>query len=334
MAEKVIEDRIVEWSKRIGKTPDDLRREVEEAVAKIRKLRPDLKEDEVKAEVLKQIFLKHRAELRAPAIEFEGIIIGDTGVEDAVARRRQICLEMLNKNPEQAILLKFVNEKLQPLSRTGKVLPEHLYIRRLFGFCRSKEDPTFKLFVMRMGEKCPAFKAVVPMFVPLTFRANINKNQPIDGWLNLTGSISTNFSPVVGKVENITEMMLNSGIYVPLEKVEQYHLANTSLFWKRHIITAGTVSNIGTFTKKDGTQGTMISLWNENVENDITGFYSGLVKADIGDDAIIFGRTATRMKVPPSVVTSKVSINIFGILVKEKKIKLETTSSPEVVDLV
>jgi hypothetical protein len=325
-----MENRINEWSKRIGKSVDELKKEVEEAVLKIKKVRPDLKDDEIRAEVLKQIFLKHRAELRTPAIEFEGFIIGDTGVEDAVERRRKIALEMVSRNPEQAILLKLVNEKLQPLSKTGRVLPEHLYMRRLFGFCKTRDEPTYKPFVLRLNDRCPAFKNVIPLFTPLMFRANINKNQPIDGWMNLTSSITTNFTPIVGRVENVSELMLKSTLYVPLEKVEQYHQANSTMFWRRHIITNGSISNINTFTKKDGSQGTLISLWNENIENDVVGFYNGIVNCEIGDDVIVFGRTSTRTKIPPSVVNvSKVNINIFGILTKEKKVKFD-----EVVELV
>jgi hypothetical protein len=326
-----MENRIEEWSKRIGKKPEDFKKEIDETVEKIKKQRPDLKDDEIRAEVLKQMFLKHRAELRTPAIEYEGFIIGDTGVEDIVERRRKVALEMVSRNPEQAILLKLVNEKLQPLSKAGRVLPEHLYTRRLFGFCKTRDEPTYKLFVLVLRDKCPAFKNVIPMFTPLMFRANINRNQPIDGWLNLTSSITTNFAPVVGKMENIVDLMIKSPIYVPLEKVEQYHQANSTMFWRRHIITNGSISNINTFTKKDGSQGTLISLWNENIENDIAGFYSGIVNCDIGDDVIIFGRTSTRTKIPPSVVNvSKVNLNILGILTKEKKVKFDE----EVVELV
>jgi hypothetical protein len=337
-----MEERLIKYAERLGKTKEQLKEELHQLYEQEKKLHPTMSDDLIKVRCLKLLFIRYRKELSSPAKWYEGIIIGDTGVTNIVEGIRAKALELFRREPDKAIQLGVVNAKGEVLDTRefigkvknpnfGKPLPEHLYIRNIFGIARdltTKSD--YFAFRMLLGERNNNYKKEVPLYVPLKFRANEGKKF-VEGINGLNCSVATNFEKINMDI-NLPELVkkVYAPFYVDLSKLEQWHISKLDIARvKRIILTEGIVVDI----REINPERSLILLNDGTMENDIPVFTSSSnVTFDAESEIMVFGTTSTGRKIVKETgerVAGGVSINAYGIIPTIIVSEQETTEEEE-----
>jgi len=230
-----MEDRLMKMAERLGKKVEDIRAEVKTIFDEEKRLHPKMSDKNLKNRAMRRLFVRYKRELSSPAQWYQGIVIGDSGVVDIYARRRQRALEMFNKAPEKAIDLGLVDPNGNPIDnrptlpsgtsnpRYGKPLPEHMFLRSIFVFAKSEELPEPRLYRMVLGMAGNRYKLEPPMYVPLKFRANPARSV-IGGVLGLNAATITKFEPTNWDGPSVNDIFESlKDFMVPLNKLEKWH---------------------------------------------------------------------------------------------------------------
>jgi hypothetical protein len=322
-----MEDRLIKYAERLGKTKEQLKEELHQLYEQEKKLHPTMADDMIKVRCLKLLFIRYRKELSSPAKWYEGVIIGDTGITNVVEGIRAKALEMFRREPDKAIQLNIVNAQGQVLDTREfiggaknpnylKPLPEHLYIRNIFGIARdvSAKGDWFA-FRMLLGERNNNYKKEVPLYTPIKFRANEGKKF-VEGINGLNCSTATNFEKIQLDI-NLPELIkkVYNPFYIDLTKLEQWHISKLDISRvKRIILTEGIVVDI----REINPERSLVLLNDGTMENDIPVFVkSSDVTFDAESEVIVFGTTATGRKLIKETgerVAGGVSINAYGII--------------------
>lgn len=341
-----MEEKIKNYAEKLGRTEDDVKKERLDIQAEEKKENPKLSEEDSIKRATKRIFLRYRGELITKAPWLEGVVIGVSGVIDVVAKVRRAALEMYKKNPERAIELRYIklNEKGEPIPldkketfATGapnpnynKELPEHNYIRSIFGAvtCKEAEITEPKKFKMVEGMRDDIYKLVPKRFKPIKFRANISKTKSTEDLLQLNPTRVTKFidsSAELPPMEEILESELMKPYMIQLKDIFDYHKANLNIK-DRIMITQADVLQIRKDILQSGNK--MMIVWDEGLpEEDTKGNpligITCFIPADVFDDMdfgeesriYIVGRTdtASRPDETGAKVTTGVNINVMGM---------------------
>lgn len=146
---------------------------------------------------------KYKGQLRSPAKMFKGVVIARRPIMDLVAPLRREAYLQAQIDRFKARESGYIDAHGNPLDTRqeiwgrpnpnfGKPLPEHDYIRSIYGVVEVEDE--YKLFALTLrGDKV---FLDIPLWKPVQFRANVARNQPDDGTLRLNQSTTTTFIPL------------------------------------------------------------------------------------------------------------------------------------------
>lgn len=180
-------------------------------VAETKKKLPNLDKKAAEARAFIKTNAHYKQELRSPAVTFQGIVLGASEPYDMVAKKRAEAKKLFAEDPDKAISEGVTDTEGVPLDTReewspgnpnrsfGKPLPERDNLQNIIGVCRKDDSEEFKLFRMQFGDSL-AGRVNIPMFVPVTFRANPKQKQdnPNEVALNPYSRIEFNKAEVEG----------------------------------------------------------------------------------------------------------------------------------------
>lgn len=216
-----------------GQTVDEVNKEFMEMMnsSELSIYQPEMKEQVV----MNKMFAKYRKLSRVPdtAQHFEGIIIGDAGKFDVLAKRIREIKDKFRADPDLARLQRIVDEQGRPLDLVqtwstgranpnyGKPLPEHSYVRNLYGIASVKGKNEFKEFVLTLNGTL-AEELEAPMFKNVTFIAN-NKSSVDAKKFQLTGLSVTKFNSVDNSIPDVKKILEAFSKVVPLTQLKSWY---------------------------------------------------------------------------------------------------------------
>jgi len=226
------------FQEKLGTTPEAFNAKVNTYRAIYKRAKPSATPEQIDKLVERALKSEFKAELRSPAKHFVGMILGMSTPFDTVASMRQTALDLFKTNPEKAIREGFVDEAGNPLDnremlgtiknpRYGKQLPDHDYIRNIFGVAHEtgKEPKPFRMVI-----RGDLVTQNIPMFAPVSFRANISTKSTEQIYL-LNQSTTTRFEyateEVPGPIEIFESKMLEQ-FRVPLANLEDFLSTHTN----------------------------------------------------------------------------------------------------------
>lgn len=299
-----------------------------------------------------------RRESNSPAITWEGVVLGAGDLIDGVGKLRKLSVEFFKVDPVKAQAGGMYQSRLvrtdadgNPIypkteandkwNRTGTKLPEHSWLRTIFGVAQPIDKKTGKAasevrkFVMTLNDK----KAIDVKSIlkgkynkPLRFKGIDKTNTEFAqaGFYNIGDSAYTQFEIApdlkLPPLENIIASVL-SDRNVILGGIEEYHVANQEKA-DRWCVTEGTVSMLN-LEPNAKTQNLFMILDDESLLFSGKEENSGVacwiptdrgIEIDFAQDSRVYviGKTSQGKKVD-KVTKQKldepgdVNINVFGI---------------------
>ena len=360
------------------KLAEALGTEVSEIEVDYKKIVEEVKADErfvdTEASTVEQIarnrlIARKRRELSSPAISWEGIVLGVGDLIDTVGRQRSMTEEMFKLNPEKAIkgcavgegnrrrmiladekgvALYPPTENNKKWKRAGKPLPEHSWLRNVFGISvpidkKTKERGAPRPFNMTLNRQQAVNAKDIVLNKSVKFKG-INKTSAEDtalGLYRINASTYTKFEVdetlKIPAIETIISN-LNENKFRLLAELDEYHAKNENVI-DRWVVTEGTVSVLNLepnpttqnlmmilddesllFAPKEGSRG--VTCWIPTDRN---------IEIDFAQDSRVYvvGKT-TRGKARDPVTGQStdepgdIMINVYGIYCPEMfKVKLE-----------
>jgi len=246
----------------IEKTKDKISEE--ELTTEYNRLKTEVQEtfkgtpEELDQRTLHRTILFFKRHQRSPAKLFEGMILGISRVRDMSEFQIRQALKLYEENPQKAVTDKIVivvNDKPIPLDTRekfasgksnfnyGKPLPEHNYLRTVYGVVKKGTDNPMWFRLNINGEK--ALQEDIPLFKSVQFRA-LDRTQETDTQLNLNSSSTTAFVPSDIKLPPVDELLQTHGVnQVELANLNEWHTTNKDKTNdERIIITKGFVNHI------------------------------------------------------------------------------------------
>jgi len=240
-----------QWSDKLSIPVEEIEKEFQIVKGRISNEIPESSEDEKEVLALKRLAISYKKQLRSPAVGFNGIILGAEDTRDIVAKQRKDALDFFSENPQLAISQGVVNENGTPLDTRkewstgklnigfGKPLPEHLFMRKIFGVAyKTNEEPKF--FTMSInGDVC---NTTIPLMKPVRFMG-IDKSQD-DIVYTLNSSSFTTFD-IDEKTEcpDIKELIEKYLDVAKISELEDYHKQNKEDY-NRVVAVEATVSSL------------------------------------------------------------------------------------------
>jgi hypothetical protein len=282
-------------SGKTGDTPEVLKTELDAYVETFKKTEQRIEWEKLDPEKLRviarnQFTTKKLREARSPAITWQGMIIGVGDMVDTVGRARQASVEAFEKAPleatkgliykfkgnEIAVLVKAesvlngdtgkVETRIVPLypkndtndkfKRTGTPMPEHNYIRSVFGIAAPVDKVTKvvgspKPFVMTVdakGKNYAVYAKGIPMFAPIVFQGidKTTTEDKIREEYRIGASTYTDFKVEPTLPLPPADVLLESGLasrFISLGELDEYHDKNEQNN-QRWCITQGSVDGL------------------------------------------------------------------------------------------
>ena len=331
-----LNDYIKNWSEKLSISEQDIEKEYQVMVTEEKTIHPQLKEDEHKVRALQRLAMGYKKQLRSPAIGFEGMIIAVGDLVDTVARQKQEARRLYKENPQMAISQGVTDEDGTPLDTReqwsdgranrnfGKPLPEHNYLRTIFGVCSKKNiDNSVKVFILNLSGEVA--NTEVPIFEPVQFRA-IDRTPPELGETEyrLNSSMFTTF--IVDMTLNLPPInqILDSyctHLKINITDLDAYHTANEKDY-SRLAIVEGDVTTLIMEPTSVGSRRMVID--DEQGRFDIeapgvTCWVPERINIDFAEQSkvIVLGRTSRGKKVDdqgnPTEEPGDVMINVYGL---------------------
>jgi hypothetical protein len=261
------------------KLADQLGVEVTQINEDFQKLIEEVKRDErfttadentIKQIAKNRLIARKRREMASPAITWEGIILGVGDLIDGVMRQRQLTEQAFKVDPFKTqegwmfggrlVLSDADGKPLYPKTesntkwgRTGKPLPDHSWMRNIFGVASPIDKKTRKAgeprpFTMILSDKRAINGKAILMNVPIRFRGidKTTAEHQKAGVYNITDSAFTEFQKAPDLKLPTIETIIStncSKLFEPLGALDEYH-SKTQNDPGRWLITEGTVSLI------------------------------------------------------------------------------------------
>ena len=344
---KQIQEYFSEWSSKLSIPIKDIEKDYQSLLTEENDVHKDLTEDERKARALNRLALLYKKQLRSPAVGFEGVIIGIGDCIDIVAKQKRDAIEMFKKDPQLTISQGFTDENGIPLDTRkewtggrknpgfGKPLPEHNYLRNVFGVVvKSKiENDKPKFFTMSLSDKM-AQREDLPIFEPVRFMAIDKTSKNVTDTYVLNPSSFTTINIDSGlKLPKFEELLKQLSCFAKIEGLELYHNQTKESF-NRIVVTEGSVSSLKLEPTSVGSRVLVIddeesALEDIEANSSVTCWIPPRVNIDFaeGSKVLVVGRTAQGKK-RDSEELGDVTINVYGLYaLPEFKIEL-----PEVVE--
>ena len=302
----------------------------------------DLDDEQQEQRALQRLALLYKKQLRSPAIGFEGILIGASDCVDIVARQKREAIELFRTDPQLAISQGVTDENGTPLDarkewgegranpKYGKPLPEHNFLRNVWGIAKSKDSEP-KFFPMVLSGK-QAEDENIPIFKPVKFMA-------IDKETKLNASTFTKFindeSLTLPKYKDMLKQYVD---IIKIKDLESYHNLNKTEF-NRLCVVEGDVSLLSLEPTAFGSRIMILEDSEASLEDldakSLTCWIPDRIKLDFaeGSKVIVVGRTAQgKLKDDKGNATEElgdVSLNVYGLYaVPEFKINLPEEIQP------
>lgn len=336
---KDIKEYFTEWSNKLSMPLSEIEKDYNNFLAEENEVHKDLSTEDKNKRALQRTALYYGRLLKTPATGFEGIIIGVGDCIDMVAKQKRDALELFRTSPQEAITNGIVDENGVPLDTRrdwtperknpnfGKPLPEHNYIKNVWGIAIKKKvaNDKPKLFTLSLsGSKAEQIN--IPIFEPIRFMANDRIKLSTESLYVLSQSTFTKFA--VDKELKLPEYgeLIKSVCkenFVELKNLSDYHSKNKDSF-SRIVITEGSVSSLNLEPTAFGSRIMTIedeALTLENIESSqgVTCWMSDKIKIDFaeGSKVLVVGRTAQGKKKDdlgnPTEELGNVSINAYGV---------------------
>jgi len=327
---------ITKWSEKLSMTEDDITKEYNKLLEEEKLIHPTVGEEDSKVRALQRLATIYKKQLRSPAIGFEGMIIGIGDTVDTVARIRAEAIKQFKENPEQTIANGITNEEGIPLDarrewsegrpnrQYGKPLPEHSYLRSIFGVALKKNiENSVKFFILNLSGEA-AKDDSIPIFKPVAFRA-IDRTPPELGEqeYKLNSSMFTKFE--VDETINVPQLEELIKVYcekstVNLTELSDYHDVNEKDY-SRLVIIKGDVSTLILEPTSIGSRRLIIDdQENLDIESSgVTCWVPERINIDFAEQSkvIVIGRTSRGKKFgeqgQPTEEPGDVMINVFGL---------------------
>jgi len=326
------------WSDKLSLPLTEIESEFNKILEEEKAIHKDLTDEQQRDRALKRLALTYKKQLRSPAVGFEGILIGASDCVDMVAKTRREAKELFKNDPQSAVAQGVTNEEGEPLDikqewnsgktnpRYGKPLPEHNFIRNLFGIAvKTNCQDTPKVFSMAVtGEK--AEKEDLPIFRPVKFMA-IDRTPPEIGEkaYKLNASQFTNFvineDIKLPKYDELIKQCCGDSI-VELKNVNEYHLSVKDDY-NRLAIIIGDVSSLNLEPTSVGSRIMVIEDINSSLDDlDAKGMTCWVpprsnVDFAEGSKVIAIGRTAQgKLRDEagnPTEELGDVTLNVYGL---------------------
>jgi len=339
------EEILKKFTEKLSITEDEVKKDYSELVEDEKKVHPNFSDEDKEKRALQRLVTIYKKQLRSPAVGFEGCIIGIGDCIDTVARMRANAKKQFNENPQIAIQNGVTDEDGNPLDMRekwsddrpnpnfGKPLPEHSYLRNIYGIAlKTGKDDKPKFFSMSLSGKI-ADNEDMPLFKSLKFRA-IDRTSPqdIDHLYTLNSSSFTEFkedsSVKLPKPKELLETYCKS-LFVDIDKLEQYHQSNAENY-NRLCIVEGDVSMLVLDPTSTGSRRMVIEdAENLDIESPgITCWLPPRLDIDFGEQSkvLVIGRTAQGKKRDeagnPTDEPGDMMLNVYGIYaIPDYKIK-------------
>jgi len=195
-----------------------------------------------------------RAEMKSPAKHMTGMVLGSSEPWDTIANFKADAIKLFQADKAKAISEGFTDADGVPMDNRpmmgnttipnpefGKPLPDHSWIKNVFGVAYPKEGDVKAFRMVLRGEL--ALKEI-PIFTPLDFRANISDTKSTPDTYALNQSTTTVFSKSKEEMPNAVDVL--SSKWVAKHKIE---IGNIDAFIEAHgrndvMITEGEVATI------------------------------------------------------------------------------------------
>ncbi|MHA1868700.1 MAG: hypothetical protein ACTSXD_11705 [Candidatus Heimdallarchaeaceae archaeon] len=330
---------IKKWAEKLSISEEEINKDYEKLLVEEREIHQTLSEEDQQKRALQRLAMIFKKQLRSPAVGFEGMIIAVGDVFDMVKKMRDDAIASYKSNPQKTVEAGITSEEGVPLDTRqqfgtgrenpnfGKPLPEHNYIRNIFGVALKSgiEGERGKFFSMAITGKL-AEDENIPMFKPVKFRA-IDRSEEGATEYTLNASMFTKFEVDENiKMPKLQELLNKfcSNIIVPISELEQYHNANKENF-NRLAIVKGDVSTLVLEPTIVGNRRIILEDEQQTLEDleaqGITCWVPPRIEIDFaeGSKVIVIGRTSQgKARDVQGNVTDEpgdVMINVFGLYV-------------------
>jgi len=301
------------WSDKLSSPVEIIEKDYETILKQEKQIHPDLTPEQYETNVLRRLSLTFKKQLRSSAVGFEGIVFAVSDCIDFVAKRHREAKIMFDTNPQEAMAKGITNDIGEALDTRqawqdgrpnvgyGKPLPTHNYSRSIIGVAvKSGIDTSPKLFTMNIrGGR--AEKIIIPMFVPIRFRA-IDKTQTDGADYTLNASTFTTFEhDDTLKLPSPEEIISQKIAYTVMKELPLYHEREKDNY-NRVCVINGDVSTLNLEPNSNGTRLMVVEdaeMIMEDIESPgLTCWVPQHINIDFGEQSkvIVIGRTSQGKK--------------------------------------
>ncbi len=326
---------IQKWSEKLSISEEDITKEYNNLLKEEDTIHTALTEEDRKTRALQRLAMTYKRQLRSPAVSFEGMVIGVGDAIDTVARIRAEAIRMYKDNPEAAIAAGIADQEGNPLDTRekfdsgkknrgfGKPLPEHNFLRSIFGVTLKKNvENSAKFFTLNLSGEI-AKDNDIPIFKPVTFRA-IDKTTPEESEYRLNSSVFTKF--IVDESLNMPPINVLIDNYcgdkkVTLSELDAYHTQNENDY-NRFVIVEGDVSTMILEPTAIGSRRLVLDSEQERFDLESPGttcWVPERIDIDFAEQSkvVVMGRTTRGRKLDeqgnPTDEPGDVMINVYGL---------------------
>jgi len=179
------------FKEKLGIGSDAFKELVEKENVQMREALPDADDTLIQKRVLAQLRSDFKSQLRSPAKTYEGFLFSIENPFDIIASTRAAAIELFKTDPDKAVDEGFTDDNGIPLdtreaigsrpnNNFGKPLPENEFLQNVKGVAKD-EDGNLWPFKMILGNQL-AGKIDIPVFKWSSFRANLSKKSPAEGF--------------------------------------------------------------------------------------------------------------------------------------------------------
>ncbi len=344
------EEYLKNWSDKLSLTVEQIEQEYQALFEEEKQIHKDLSPEEQEQRALQRLALTYKKQLRSPAVGFEGVIIGTADCIDIVAKQRREAKELFKTDPQTAVSEGVTDEEGIPLDTRevwrngktnysfGKPLPEHNYLRNVYGVVKKTkgaDEPKFFSMVIS-GER--AEDETIPVFAPLKFMA-IDKSGYDETEYKLNASTFTTFTDnETLAIPALKDLLYTYTPPVAITDLERYHNDNKEEF-NRLCVVEGDVSALNLEPTAFGSRVMSLEDPSSTLEDldakGVTCWVPERINLDFaeGSRVLVVGRTDQRKKKDdqrnPTEELGDVTMNVFGVYaIPEYKISLPEEIQP------
>ena len=323
-----------EYAKKLGKPTEYFEQLYNKIYSDLKKVYPNLPDNKLQARAKYVLYSKVKQQLRSPAVAYEGVVIGYSGVRDLTAGARASAISLYQQNPVQAIQAGVVDSNGTPIDNreflpNGRKNPwfgkpiTPTYVRDIYviGHLYEKEEPYSMLYVQQISNDQAKVNQQIPLGQYVVFRAN--SRGKVQNLETLRASRVTTFEPLPKSVDVISLLRgAPEEFIVPaLSELEAWHNEHANQF-NRFAIVEGDVVIARTEPTAAGNQ--LIVIEDESIaglDNEgVTVWVPPHCKVDYGPGShvIVTGRTTAGAGWNPETRQTdenitRMMINAFGV---------------------